>query len=543
MKAGAQKKLSDSVLLAIAVGIMAALALFREIWLFPKPDLIPNPDSSWLIYAAGRMLDGAKPYVDVMETNPPLILWISMIPAWLGKISGISPLLVFPVFVTAINLISIALSISILQSQKFLGAKPLFQLVILYVAFTLFVFTPAIYGQRELLFISLVLPYLFKSLGEQGNRQKPLLNAVVILMAAVGFAIKPFFLLLWVMNGLHIAFEKRSLRAAFSTGNWFIGLFQLAYVASVYLITPEYITDIVPALKTTYFTFISPWSAILSPIAKVALITLTVVWLAKLEGDYRRVVMRVAIWLAACVGLLILQRKSWINHLYPMAFMAGLALCITLLYLCAEWKRLRLDIGHRKFIALTISACLLIGSVYLDGVFCYNMVTKPSKLSKKLMVEIENVAAGGYVYPLVNNLQPSFPAIALTGGNFRGGFHHLWPMMGLLIRKQQNDESPELAEVRKWFYDKIVSDFTNYPPKLVWVDDNVNMGEISVYPVNPENRDTIGVLSRDPRFAEIWKNYVKYKEIESEDYPDEEKEKTEEDKLKKPEHYSLYIRK
>jgi hypothetical protein len=528
--------------LVFTIFIMAALAVLRETAFFPVPDLIPNPDNSWLIYAAGRMLEGQKLYVDILETNPPLIVWLNALPVLLGKLLHISPFIAFPFLVTLLNIASLWLVASIMRGQEFFKEKPAFCLVLLYIAFAFFLFSPAVYGQRELLFIALALPYLFYSLDGEKPR-KPARNMVIISMAALGFAIKPFFLLLWVMNELHIAAGKHSIKSLFAWHNWVIGFAQLAYFALIYYLTPEYITDILPELKVTYFTFNAPWENIISPLIKVALAARLVVWLANLQGEYLRVGMRVVTWLGACVGFLFLQRKSWINHLYPMTFMAGLALTISLLYLVAEWKKLRLDIGYRKFIALSAAACMLTGSVYLDGVFSYNMFAKPSKLSKKLMAEIEDKAAGKYVYPLGNNLQPAFPAIALSHGVFRGGFHHLWPIMGLLIREQQGDNSPELAKARKWFLDKLVRDFTLYPPELVWVDDNVNLEVVSVYPVKPENRDIIRVLSQDARFAEIWRNYEKYKEIESEAYPDEEAAKTAEEKLKKPEHYSLYIRK
>ena len=94
---------------------------------------------------------------------------------------------------------------------------------------------------------------------------------------------------------------------------------------------------------------------------------------------------------------------------------------------------------------------------------------------------------------------------------------------------------------KKWFFDKIVRDFTEHPPELVWVDENVNMENSAGYSIKPENRDIIKVLSQDSRFAKIWQNYTKYKEIEAEEY-DKNKIKTEEEKKKKPEKYTIYIK-
>lgn len=535
------RKMSSAIMLPLAIILMVAFALFREVISFPIPDLIPNPDGAWLLYAAQRLADGQKLYVDILETNPPLIVWLNLLPVYIGGWLNISPFLVFPCLVTLLNITSLALVAGIMRRHKIFAAKPALQIILLYISFAFFLLSPALYGQRELLFIALVLPYLFFSLSSSliPNRS----SLIIVVMAAIGFAIKPFFLLLWGMNELAVAIERRSVRSIFAWHNWVIGLVQLVYIAAIYFITPEYISEIIPALQVVYFTFNSPWKLILLYISVVVGITLFLLILAKIRGDYLRLVIRVLVWLTACTGLIILQRKEWINHLYPMVFMAGLALSVTMIYLINEWKILRLDIGHRKFIALCSVIAVLLLSAYVDGVFTYNMFVKPSKLSQKLMVEIENKASGKYVYPFVNSIQPSFPAIALSNGIFRGGFHHLWPMTGLIIREQEGDNTPEFVRVRSWFMDKIVHDFADHPPELVWVDDNINMEKIAGYDIEPQNRDIIKVLSRDVRFAVLWRNYEKYKDIESESYPDEEKNKTEEEKLKKPERYSLYIRK
>jgi hypothetical protein len=46
-------------------------------------------DIAWLLYVARRWLAGRELYVDVVEVNPPLIVWISAIPIWLAGVLGI----------------------------------------------------------------------------------------------------------------------------------------------------------------------------------------------------------------------------------------------------------------------------------------------------------------------------------------------------------------------------------------------------------------------------------------------------------------------
>jgi len=550
--------------LPLLIAFMVCLTLVREIYFFPLPDLIPNPDSAWLIYAAGRWLDGQKLYIDIMETNPPLIIWLSAIPVWLSRFFGNSPFLIFSVaavLVTMLNLLSLYLISKTIKTQKILGEKFNFTALLLYIAFGFFLFTPAIYGQREALFVALVLPYLLWSLSLRGGeadvaihnkiekenwiaspsvRNDKWIKFFIILLATIGFAIKPFFMLIWAANELFAALHKRKISSLFAWHNWLIGAGQIAYFAGIYFLTPEYINDILPALFTTYFTFNSAWQSILKPVGMVGFITLATCWLAKIRGEHLQVTLRVLTWFFACAGLMLVQRKDWLNHFYPMLFMAGLVMVCAMFYLRGEWKILRLDIGHRKFISLCLAVSILMGSAYVVAVFSHNMFVKPAKLSQKLLVEIEAKANGKYVYPLSYSIEPSFPAIAISNSIFQGGFHQLWPLMGLIIREQQGDNSPSFLQVKSWFYNNLVRDFTNFPPELVWVDLNVNLEKAAGYVIERGNRDIINVLSRDGRFAKLWQNYEKYGEIESEQYDDEIAAGKEKNDVRKPERYALY---
>lgn len=536
---------SVSKLPVIIIFGMVVLALLRELAFFPVPDLIPNPDTSWLIYAAQRVEQGQKLYVDIMETNPPLIVWISLLPVIIGKIFSINPLLVFPVLVTVLNVAVLWMMVSIMRGHKFFAGNPLFQSILIYIGGAFFLLSAAIYGQRELLFITLVLPYLFLSFSAPVKRDK--LGVSAILMAAVGFAIKPFFLLLWGVNELAVAIERKKLTAIFAWHNWVIAMVQLVYFASVYYFLPEYYTNVIPTILETYFTFESTWDVIIKTIFSVAGLTVFLVLFAGTHGEYKKIILRVLLWLFACSAFIMLQRKEWPNHIYPMAFMAGLALVLAALYLVELWRDLGTLIGYRKFTALCLIFAAIGVACYIEAKFWVFIYKNKSVISNKLITEINKNAAGKNVYPLVFSLQPSFPAIALSQGVFRGSFHHLWPMSGIIIREQEEystDRNSKLAEARRFFYDSLVHDFSSNPPELVWVDENVNMEEISGHVIHPYNRDIISVLSRDVRFFVLWQNYEKIGEITGE----EPKKLTEEELQKgrkqlKPERFSLYIRK
>ncbi|MEQ1704664.1 MAG: hypothetical protein ABL867_01665 [Rickettsiales bacterium] len=535
-----QNSLCKKLWLPFAISTMVILALLREIAFFPIPDMIPNPDSSWLIYAAGRMADGQKPYVDFMETNPPLILWISLLPVLLGKILGLSPFTVFPLLVTLLNLASMWLVAKVMRGNNLLGAKPVFGAVLLYIAFGFFLLSPAVYGQRELLFITLVLPYLIKSLFAEREEKSTSVDLIIILMAAIGFALKPFFLLLWGLNELHKAIQERNFLSIFALRNWLIGCVQLLYFAAIYYLAPEYINTIIPAIISTYFAYETLWYSILKIIAIICGLALLLAWMASPHSDFRKIIGRMVVWMFACAMLMVVQRKDWLNHLYPMVFMAGLVIVMVLLYLVAIWQEIGLLIGRTRFLALCVGIATLLAGIYVDGKFWYFIYKHPSVIHTRLLAEIDKHADGKYVYSLAFNMQSAFPVIALSKGVFHGSFYQLWPMSGLIIREQEGKKTEDIVSARKFFYDNLVHDFSSHPPELVWVDENVNLEKIADYDIEPENRDIIKVLSRDVRFFVLWQNYEKIGEIEGNKPDNDNLEEGE--KPMKPERYSLYKR-
>ncbi len=60
-------------------GFLAAALVFHAI--VPR-----TADVSYFLVADGRILDGAVPYVDILETNPPLAFWITLPAVWLARI-------------------------------------------------------------------------------------------------------------------------------------------------------------------------------------------------------------------------------------------------------------------------------------------------------------------------------------------------------------------------------------------------------------------------------------------------------------------------
>ncbi|NNG14963.1 MAG: hypothetical protein HKM89_00695, partial [Gemmatimonadales bacterium] len=139
----------------------------------------PGADNAYLLHAAGRVLDGARLYVDIIEINPPLIVAFNFPPVLIARITGLPDLLVFRIGV------GLLLGVSILLSQASL--RPIFRgehrgrrALTLLLAFVLFILPAETFGEREHLMLALVLPYLFLVVARRMGRPAPMPYAHVI---------------------------------------------------------------------------------------------------------------------------------------------------------------------------------------------------------------------------------------------------------------------------------------------------------------------------------------------------------------------------
>ena len=91
-----------------------------------------NHDAAWLLHAAGRVLAGDALYVDVNETNPPLIVWLSFAPVVLARTAGLSEVLAFRLLMLLV--IACSLLLSGLTLRRVLPDRPAARRGILVVA-------------------------------------------------------------------------------------------------------------------------------------------------------------------------------------------------------------------------------------------------------------------------------------------------------------------------------------------------------------------------------------------------------------------------
>ena len=153
-------------------------------------------DIAWLLYVAHRWLAGKELYVDVIEVNPPLIVWISAIPMAVAGWLDVAPQYVAMPAFAAIALVCSWWSACLLRpiGGLFASRIPVFAVI----GGVLLIIPAADLGQREHLLVAAFLPYLIlfaRTLSSNGAPDDPkprvMVSCATGVVAALGCALKP----------------------------------------------------------------------------------------------------------------------------------------------------------------------------------------------------------------------------------------------------------------------------------------------------------------------------------------------------------------
>lgn len=161
---------------------------------------------------ADGIADGEIPHKDYWDTNPPLFAYLNVPAIWIGRAFHLP----YPYAVYLLMALTIGASLWIAERQ--LRRMPIGQTSLrrwrLLLWFLLIQFPIYHFAQREHLTVALIVPYLLVLLerlkgGDQAVASRREL-IVVGLMAGLGFAIKPYFVLAWVAGEAYLAVSRRS---------------------------------------------------------------------------------------------------------------------------------------------------------------------------------------------------------------------------------------------------------------------------------------------------------------------------------------------
>ncbi len=377
-----------------------------------------NFDVAWYLYAAGRVLDGARLYVDIVEVNPPLILALSMTVEAVARLLGIPALVLFPLVV--LGLIAVSLALCARLTATLLPAG-LGRVAILAQAYFLLVHVRPMFGQREHLLLILILPYLHAAAerARGGTLSRPL-GIGTGLLAGVGFGLKPFFLPTFAAVELYLLSRRGGRIAMRDQALAVVGVL-LLYAGAVVVLTPEYF-PLARACARIYRAY-QPYGALLGPSSwRLVIVAVAIAWarvrVRGLAAEWTDILSVTVLGLTCAVYL---QGKGWLYHWYPAVAVSGILILVSL---AAAWGASAAGVrrGGRE-----------IGLVAVVLVSCLWTLARWSAVTERtaeLGAQVRFHAAGASIFAFSSYAGAGFPLVNETRVSWASRHLTLWQIPG-----------------------------------------------------------------------------------------------------------------
>ena len=241
------------ILTAAAAGMAILLALVPQ----------TGHDQLWLLLAGARMGPHGKPYgPEVLESNPPLAIWLSAAVVGVGRLLHLPVTFVFKTLIVLLVGVSGAVCFRLLRTMqlaepnRFPAATQANGWILTFVWTMIFGVLPARdFGQRDHVLALLIVPYLIaaaRPLVPDSGRWPVLTRLGVSAAAALGVALKPHHVVIPVAVELLLLVRSRRLRVLEPAVFLAVGV---AYLSAIQVLAPTFLTEVLPLVRDTYWAF------------------------------------------------------------------------------------------------------------------------------------------------------------------------------------------------------------------------------------------------------------------------------------------------
>jgi hypothetical protein len=449
-------------------------------------------DIAWLLYVARRWMAGRELYIDVIEVNPPLIVWISAVPLEIARWMNVDTQFVaMPVFVAGV-LACAWWTASLLRTRGGIFAErlPVFAAI----GSALLILPAADLGQREHLLVAAFLPYLvlfagsLDARGEFDRRWAPLAGALVAgALAGLGCALKPRYCAVFAV--LECLALTRGLRP------WRImplaaGATLLGYAGLVALLCPAYLRRAVPMALALYGATDVPFLTLLADSAMLLgglAVATGLLWLRRRTLTDYSLMLTLVVFAATSTVVCFVDGKDWYYHRLPATVATVLALLLwTATELVQRRWRIRWPLVVAGF-AVTVFCVSSIQRLEPDAVDA----VEPRQTAVDRLEHIIRAEHARTYIAFSEWIALGFPVVNETGVTWASRFDSMWALKGEIWRAGFDPAVAKEWPIARW----VAHDFIAGCPDIAVVDTR-------------ETTNYIKVLSAaDPAFARAWSRY------------------------------------
>jgi hypothetical protein len=328
------------------------------------------------------------------------------------------------------------------------------------------------------------------------------------LFAGIAFALKPHFLLIPLLVEALVAATVGVRRALRDPVPWTLAVVFLAYGAFILLVTPSYLTLVIPLAMESYVGLgdRGAWGVLFDSPLTPSVFLLVPLAIASLF--MRRPLARlVAIAAIAATIIALVQGKGWPYHLLPAeTFVMLLAAALLSEFLDSEVPAVH---ERRSASLMVFLVALMLGVYYLSA------LTRPTfwrqarfeqSPAGQLLQRFGKQASEGPMLVLSPGIYPHFPLVNYAHGRMAMRFMSLWPIQGAYGRclpgGRMFRNPSEMSFAESYAYNAVAEDFNRNRPKLVIVDK-----EPGIIMCAGKEFDYLAYFRRNPLFEANWQRY------------------------------------
>ncbi len=476
-----------SLLLLLGVTMVVLFAALRS----PLKD-----DIAWLLYVARRWIAGRELYVDVIEVNPPLIIWISAIPLTVARWFAIDPQFVAMPAFAAIALGCAWWSACLLRpiGGLFAARIPMFAVI----GGVLLIIPAADLGQREHLLVAAFLPYLIlfaRTLDTEHGGPRPAIGALLAagVLAALGCALKPQYGLVFAaLEVVALSHRIRPWRAAPMAATATL----TGYVILVAWVCPAYLRRAVPMALALYGATDVSFGALLlksAPLLAAEGLAIFLWWRHRRTVNHATLLMTGMVFAATSSVICFVDGKDWFYHRLPATVVT---LLVLILWAASTLRHRPDDEGSRRMPWFELTAAGI-----MVALFC---VSAAQRLEPEVRQAVEPQATTVARLEALIRLHHArtyiafsewialgFPVVNNTGVLWASRFDSMWALKGELWRAHIDPAATKEWPIAHW----VAHDFIAGCPDIAVVDTREGLNYIRV------------LSAAEPSFVRVWSRY------------------------------------
>ncbi|MGE0714254.1 MAG: hypothetical protein AB7P02_02325 [Alphaproteobacteria bacterium] len=504
--------------LALAAAVAFGLAV-PLIWAIAQFNAPLDHDTAAILYFSHRWWLGDRLYVDLVDVNPPLVFILGLVPVLVHRLTGISEpsALIATVLGSSVLASWVTWRLLAVRSRAMgRGETGVFTAMLVPLALLFALLTPGELGQREHLMVVFTIPYvMLTALRLEGRDLPARVTVAIAVAAALGFALKPFFLVVPALLEVFVL-AVRGRRAFRDPVPWAMAAVWAAYVAGSALFFPEYHRTILP-MTFEYYSRLGDSSPMVAFNRGFLPVEAGIAVLAAVAGltVRSRPAQCMALFAIGAAVTTVIQGKGW-SHQWLHADLGFILLAAAVVAAAVERYGPADLLRRRRLGATLVVAMLAFAYVAANNDappwFRVDRMGYDGRLGRQIDLVKAEAAPGDPVLALSPGIYPFFPMLNYTGTRMAMPYMSMWVLQGVYKNcpagggAQAYNAPDAMAPAERRVYESVTEGLIANKPRVVIVDRVPGMptcgGKVFDY---------LAYFLQNPRFATEFLNYDLYK--------------------------------